>query len=109
MRRLPSDDDAASPARWHSELDHVSIIVRTAEKADAGRQTIAGKASGYHDGRNKHQKRVQARRSLVIDTGRVQAIANQRGLMLDRLVNDCVESVIRHRFEEKRRVNSSRA
>ena len=79
-----------------SELDHFAVIVGPSEKAYARGQVVAGESRRYGDCRNKHQEGVQVRRSFLVDEWRVDPVLDKCRLVLDRLVNDSVESVVRH-------------
>lgn len=40
------------------DLDHVAVVVRTADEADAGWEIVAREASRHNDGRDVNQKRI---------------------------------------------------
>ena len=78
------------------ELDHRRLAVGTAEERDPDRQPLRREA-GRHDHRGDvDQERVEVRRALLVDVGRVDAVLDQRRRVLDRLVDDGVELVVGH-------------
>ena len=49
-----------------------------------------------------NQERVEVRRALLIDVRRIDAVLDQRRRVLDRLVDDGVEPVVRHDLHDRR-------
>ena len=81
------------------EADHVGVGIGAAEKGDAGGQPVGGEAGRDHDRRHACQERVDVRRALLIDIGRIDAVRDQGRLMFHRLVHDGVKPVIGHDFQ----------
>ena len=81
------------------QLDQGSFVVRPSHKGDTGGQVVACKSGWDGDRRNEHEKGVQIRGALCVDVRRVYAVFDERGLVLDRFVNDGVQPIIRHDFQ----------
>ena len=70
------------------ELDQIAVIVRPSDETNAGWQVVARETGGDDDGRNIDQESIQVRRAFLVDEGRVDAVANERWLVLHSLVHD---------------------
>ena len=84
------------------KLDQVAVVVWSADETNARRQIVARKARGDDDGRNVNQKGIQMRRAFLVDEGWVDAVFDQRRLVLDGFVHDRVQLVVGHDFEKMR-------
>src|SRR5262245_25535994 len=82
------------------ELDQVAIVIRSPNKANARRKVVASEFRRNDDGRNINQKGVQMRDPLLIDERRIDAVFDQRRLVLNGFVHDRVELMIGHDFEK---------
>jgi hypothetical protein len=82
------------------EFDHVAIVVGTPQEGDSRREVVSCETRGDDDGRDEDKKRIDMRRALLINEGWIHAVLDQSWLMLDRLVHDGVELVVRHNLED---------
>lgn len=78
------------------KLDQLGIRVGAPEKRDASREIVPREARRDDNRRHEDQKCIDVRSALLIDEGRIHAVLDQGRLMLDRLVNNGVEPMIRH-------------
>ena len=83
-----------------SELDEIAVVIGPSDKAKTGREIVTGESRGHDDRRNENKECIEMKRAFLIDKGRVDAVADQRGLVLDGLVHDGVQLVIRHDFKK---------
>ena len=77
------------------ELDHGAIGVGSAQKGDPYRKLVGCEASGHRDRGDVDQVGVEVRRAPLVVVRRVDALADERRLVFDRLVDDGVEVVVR--------------
>src|SRR5207247_2354432 len=76
------------------EGDQRRLAVGPTEEGEADRQSDWRETRGHDDRGGVDQKRVQVRRTLVVDVRRIKALTNQRRRVLHRLVHDRVETMI---------------
>src|SRR5207344_2898021 len=60
------------------ELDQITIVVGSSNKANARREVVARESGGDDDGRNVDQKSVEVRRTFLVDEGWVDPVLDQR-------------------------------
>ena len=84
------------------QLDHVAIVVGSAQERDAGRQIVARESRRDYNRRHVDQLRVNVRSSLLIDERRINAVFDQRRLVFHGLVHNGGELVIGHHGEQVR-------
>ena len=90
------------------EFDHSAIVVWPSYEGNPGREVIAREPHWHHDRRHKDHERVQMWRAFLIDKRRVDSISDTRWLVLDGLVHDRVQPMIRHDFEQSRQQRVTR-
>ncbi len=83
-----------------SQLDHDSVAEGSSQEADPHWKILGSKSSRYGDGGNEDQEGVQVGNPFVGDIGRIDPRTDQGGLMLDRLVYDGIQLVIRHDLQK---------
>lgn len=86
-----------------SQFYHIAIVVGAAHKSYAGRQIVARKTSGDDNGRDEDEKRVDMRRTFLVNERRIDSVLDEGRLVLDRLMHDGVQLVVRHDLEEMSR------
>ena len=82
------------------KLDHVAIIVRTAQEGYSGRQVVASESCRHDDGRHENEKRVDMRRTFLVDKRRIDTVLDEGRLMFHRFVHKRVEFLISHGLEK---------
>ena len=85
------------------EFDHIAIVVGASEKSYAGGQIIAGETRGHDNGRDEDEKRVDMGRAFLVNERRIDSIFDEGRLVLDGLMHDSVQLVVRHHLEEMAR------
>src|SRR5262249_1979703 len=78
------------------ESNHPGVSVWPPQERDPRRQIVPSK-SGRHDDRwYIHEKGIDVRGALLVDIRGIDAVSDQRWLVLDRLVDDGVQPMIGH-------------
>ena len=78
------------------EFDHCAIIIWPSQEGNPGREVIAREPRWHHDRRHNAYERVQMWSTFLIDERWVDPIGDTRRLVLDGLVHDSVQPMIRH-------------
>src|SRR4051812_36613328 len=85
-----------------SEAQQNRLAVRPPQECDAHRQPVSRESRWHGHRRYEHQECVDRRDALLADKGRIGAVLDARGLVLDRLMHDGVEAIVSHDFHEIR-------
>src|SRR5215813_6009970 len=81
------------------EFDHRAIIVWPSQEGNPCREAIACEPRRHHDRWHKDHERFQMWSTFLIDERRVDSLGDACRLVLDGLVHDGVQPMIRHDFE----------
>jgi hypothetical protein len=81
-------------------LNHAGVIIGPPQERDPRRQIVSRPTGRHHDRGHEHQVGVDVRRTFLIDERRFYAVLDQGRLVLDRLVHDSIESMIRHHLQQ---------
>ena len=84
------------------EPEHCAIRIGTPHKGDAGRQPVAREPRRDGDRRYEYQISIQVRRAWVVHVRRIDTVADQRWLVLDGFMDNGVEFVVCHGFQNVR-------
>ncbi len=90
------------------EFDHGAIIVWPSYEGNPGREVIAREPRWHHNRWHKDHERVQMGSAFLIDERWVNPIGDPRRLVLDGLVHDRVQPMIRHDCEQRRQQRVAR-
>ena len=92
-----------------SQFDHHRLAVGFAEESDPDRQIVGRETRRHSDGRDENQESIEDGDAFVRRVRRGQSVFDKPWLMFHRFMNDRIQMMVRHHFQQvDRQLISSR-